>query len=147
MEGALNPYIKERTHNFIVPRHLNWDDLNFVAITPKGSIVVFRDRTDWSLHAVFNAFKGRYHVHIPYDADIIPDYKEAEDVLKEVFECLQYAECYVDNTNEIKETIGYSMIYNMNPILLRRFTPKPFAYSSLIAHSGVWMNKTFICAS
>ncbi len=54
-----------------------------------------------------------------------------EVVLKEVFECLQYAECYVDNTNEIKETIGYSMIYNMNPILLRRFTPKRFAFFGL----------------
>ncbi len=118
MESTLrNLYIKEETHGFTVYRNLNWDDYNWVAITPVGSVVVFRDRTDWTLYAVYISHKGRYHVHIPYDEIIALD-KRAEEVLKEVLNCLHYAECYIDRT--VKE---YSMVYSMNPLLLRRFIP------------------------
>ncbi len=93
MESALNLFIKEETHGFTVQRHLNWDFYNWVAITPVGSIVVFRDRTDLTLYAVYSSCKGRYHIHIPYD-DIIALDKRAEEALKEVLNCLHYAECY-----------------------------------------------------
>ncbi len=82
MESTLrNLYIKEETHGFTVQRHLNWDDYNWVAITPVGSVVIFRDRTDWTLYAVYNSHRGRYHVHIPY-GDVVTLDKRAEEVLK-----------------------------------------------------------------
>ncbi len=39
MENGKLSY-KEETHGFIVKRYLNWDDYNWIAITPKGSISV-----------------------------------------------------------------------------------------------------------
>ena len=118
MEGTLKSlFVNEETHGFTVQRHLNWDDYNWVAITPVGSVVIFRDRTDWTLYAVYSNHKGRYHVHIPY-GDIIAISREAKEVLKEVLNCLHYAECYIDRT--VRE---YSMVYSMNPLLLRSFIP------------------------
>ncbi len=127
-------FIKEETHGFIVKRYLNWDDYNWIAITPKGSISVFKDRSDSTLYAVYNPHKGHYHVHMPFEDGIWPIDKEAEEVLKEVLECLHYAECYIDKTEETREIYGHDMIYNMNPILLRRFTPKRFAFFGLGPH-------------
>ncbi len=47
MEGVLkNLFTKIETHGFAVQKHINWDDYNWVAITPAGSIVIFRDRTE-----------------------------------------------------------------------------------------------------
>jgi hypothetical protein len=107
VEGALkNLLVKEETHGFTVYRHLNWDDFNWVAITPKGSVVVFRDRTDWTLYAVYSSVRGRYHVHIPYDSEIIALDERVNEVLREVFDCLHHAECYVDRT--------VNVIYSIN---------------------------------
>ena len=118
MEGALKElFVAVKTHGFTVYRHLNWDDYNWVAITPVGSVVIFRDRTDWTLYAVYSNHKGRYHVHIPYD-EITALSREAEEVLNEVLSCLHYAECYIDRT--VRE---YSMVYSTNPLLLRSFIP------------------------
>jgi hypothetical protein len=106
VEGALKElFMKVETHGFTVFRHLNWDDYNWVAITPVGSVVIFRDRTDWTLYAVYSNHKGRYHVHIPY-AEITALSKEAEEVLNEVFSCLRYAECYIDR--------AAGMVYSIN---------------------------------
>jgi hypothetical protein len=106
VEGTLKElFVAVKTHGFTVYKHLNWDDYNWVAITPVGSVVIFRDRTDWTLYAVYSNHKGRYHVHIPY-GDIIAISREAEEVLKEVLNCLHYAECYIDRTA--------GMIYSIN---------------------------------
>jgi len=91
-------FIKEHTHGFTVYKHLNWDNLNWVAITPAGSVVVYRDRTDWTLYAFYSSYKERYHVHIPYFNEIVVLDKRANEVLKEVLNCLHYAECYIDRT-------------------------------------------------
>jgi len=115
VESTVNLFVKEETHGFTVYRHLNWDSYNWVAITPVGSIVVFRDRTDWTLYAVYSSYRGRYHVHIPYNNDIVILDKKANEVLKEVLDCLHYAECYIDRTA--------GMVYSMNPLLLRSFIP------------------------
>jgi hypothetical protein len=106
VEGALKElFVAVKTHGFTVYRHLNWDDCNWVAITPKGSVVIYRDRTDWTLYAVYSNHKGRYHVHIPYQDIVIFD-KRVEAVLEEVQQCLRYAECYIDTTR--------GMIYSIN---------------------------------
>ncbi len=105
MESPLNLFVKEETHGFAVYRHLNWDNYNWVAITPKGSVVVFRDRTDWTLYAVYSNHKGRYHVHIPY-GDVVTLDERANEVLREVLDCLHYAECYIDRT--------VNVIYSIN---------------------------------
>ncbi len=115
MESPLNLFVKEETHGFAVYRHLNWDNYNWVAITPKGSVVVFRDRTDWTLYAVYNNYKYRYHIHIPYaEIDTLGD-KRVETVLKEVLQCLRYAECYIDTTR--------GMIYSINRFRVVDFIP------------------------
>jgi len=107
-------FIKDETHGFTVLRHINWDSRNWVAITPVGSVVIFRDRTDSILYAAYSSYRGHYHVHIPLD-DIISLDERANEVLKEVLNCLRYAECYIDRTT--------GMVYSANPILLRRFIP------------------------
>jgi hypothetical protein len=115
MEGNLKElFIKVETHGFTVLKHINWDSLNWVAITPKGSVVVFRDRTDRTLYAVYSSVRGHYHVHIPY-GDLVTLDKRVNEVLRGVLDCLHYAECYIDRTT--------GMVYSMNPLLLRRFTP------------------------
>jgi len=117
VEGALtNLFIKHETHGFTVYRHLNWDDYNWVAITHAGSVVIYRDRTDWTLYAVYSNNKGRYHVHLPFGEIVMLD-KKAEEVLKEVLNCIRYAECYIDRTGSQK------MVYSMNSLLLRSFIP------------------------
>jgi len=120
MEGNLgnNLFVEEEMHGFKVTRHINWDYQNWVAITPAGSIVVYRDRTDWTLYAVYSGHRGRYHVHIPYGKNMITLDERVEEVLKEVLKCLRYAECYIDRTVE-----GREMVYSMNPLLLRDFIP------------------------
>lgn len=119
MESPLNNlFVKRETHGFTVYRHLNWDDNNWVAITPAGSIVIFKDRTDSTLYAVYNGYRGRYHVHIPLIDDVIIFDEKANEVLKEVLKCLRYAECYVDRT-----LVGGDMILSMNRYSLRGFTP------------------------
>ncbi|BFI75449.1 hypothetical protein [Sulfurisphaera ohwakuensis] len=119
MEGALDIkklFIEVRTHGFTVLKHVNWDDLNWVAITPAGSVVLFRDRTDYMVYAVYSSYKGRYHVHIPLSDVTVLD-ERANKVLKEVLECLHLAECYIDRTTAIP------MIYSVNRFRLRDFIP------------------------
>jgi len=121
MESTIkNLFVKEQTHGFTVQRHVNWDFYNWVAITPKGSIVVFKDRTDSTLCAVYSDYKGKYHVHIPYAHDIIAinNREKVKDVMKEIVDCLHYAECYI-----MRPPKGYDMVYNMNDLLLRDFVP------------------------
>jgi hypothetical protein len=103
------------THGFTVNKHVNWDYFNWVAITPKGSIVIFRDRRDYMLYSIYSSARGGYHVHIPYGQDIVTLDKRAEDVLKEVLECLRYARCYIDTTK--------NMIYNVNRFRVVDFIP------------------------
>ena len=116
MESTLKDlFVAVKIHGFMVYKHLNWDDCNWVAITPVGSVVVFRDRTDWALYAVYSNHKGRYHVHIPYaEIDMLGD-KRVETVLKEVLQCLRYAECYIDTTR--------GMIYSINRFRVVDFIP------------------------
>ncbi|ACZ35768.1 hypothetical protein SSSV7_gp15 [Sulfolobus spindle-shaped virus 7] len=102
-----------RTHGFTAKKHINWDDLNYVAITPVGSVVVFRDRTDWTFYAVYSPMRGRYHVHIPYSNYIHVLDERARKVLEEVNECLHFAQCYIDN----------GMIYSVNRMRIRDFIP------------------------
>jgi len=107
MESSLRDlFIKVETHGFSFQKHVNWDDLNWIAITPAGSVIIFRDRTDWTLYAFYSSYKGRYHVHIPYNNDIVTFDKRANEVLKEVLSCLHYAQCYIDRTR--------NMIYSIN---------------------------------
>ncbi|AZG03055.1 hypothetical protein [Sulfolobus spindle-shaped virus] len=106
-----------RTHGFSISKHINWDNLNWVAITPVGSVVIFRDRTDWMLYAVYNPRKGRYHVHIPYSDIMILDEK-ARKVLEEVHQCLKLAQCYLEDR----------MVFNINRFRLRDFIPFGIGY-------------------
>jgi hypothetical protein len=115
---ARRVFTSVETHGFTVNKHVNWDDFNWVAITPIGSVVVFRDRIDNMIYAIYGNYKGRYHVHIPLVDDIYTLDEKANDVLKEVWNCVRYAQCYIDRT-----TKEYDMIYNINPLLLRGFTP------------------------
>lgn len=112
----MNPFIEIQTHGFKVRKHINWDDLNYVAITPAGSVVIFRDKADHMLYAVYNATRGRYHVHIPYNADIFTLDEKAKKVLEEVKQCLQLAQCYVDD----------GVVYNVNRLRLRYGQPFGF---------------------
>ena len=117
MESNLkNLFIEKETHGFTVYKHLNWDDLNWVAITPAGSVVIFRDRTDRTLYAVYSPHKGPYHVHIPFDEELNAVDKKVNEVMREVLNCLHYAQCYVDRTRG-------DMVYNINPLLLGGFIP------------------------
>ena len=113
-----NLFLDEETHGFKVKRHVNWDFKNWVAITPMGSVVVFRDRTDWTLYAVYSPHKGRYHVHVPYNENLI--LFNAEDsiraVITEVLTCINHAECFI-------AVEGREMVYSMNPLSLRGFIP------------------------
>jgi len=120
-----NLYIQIETHGFTVKKHLIWDDFNWVAITPIGSVVVFSDRSDYALYAIHSNYKGRYHVHIPLVDDVYTLEEKANEVLKEVWNCVRYAQCYIDRT-----TKGYGMIYSVNPLLLRGFIPIGFKNKS-----------------
>jgi hypothetical protein len=111
-----NLFLDEETHGFKVKRHINWDSQNWVAITPVGTIVIYRDRTDWMLYAVYSNHKGTYHVHVPYENMTALD-DRVEEVRKEVLKCIRYAECYIDSTKDRE------MVYSMNPLLLRDFIP------------------------
>jgi len=119
VEGGLKKlFVKQETHGFTVYKHLNWDDYNWVAITSAGSIVVFKDRTDSTLYAIYNDHKGPYHVHIPLFDDVVAFDEKVNEVLKEVLNCLRHAECYVDRTLG-----GRDMIFSMNRYSLRGFIP------------------------
>ena len=122
MEGQkLSFFVEYRTHGMTVPKHINWDDPNWVAITPTGSLVAFRDRTDGSLYVLYVENKGQYHVHFPLvgywrekenvfcrpgdychetPTYLIKDGEEekVKAVLEEIWLCLQTGECYVDTT-------------------------------------------------
>lgn len=109
MESPMKEY---RTHGIIVKKHKDWKEIG-IAITPQGSVIIFRD-IDNMLYAVYSNTKGKYHIHIPYKEIIVLDEK-AKKVLEEVQQCLHLAKCYVDNDDK--------MIYSINRFRLRYKQP------------------------
>lgn len=112
MESVMTRY---ETHGVIVKKHKDWEEIG-IAITRKGSVVIFRDVVDGMVYAVYSNKKGKYHIHMPYGEGIVLLGDKGREVLEEVNQCLKYADCYIMN----------NMIYSINP--LRLIGVQPFGF-------------------